>query len=95
MKVKNLYWDEITSETYDETTPLWFREEDAVSAVPSEQDIQQAHLAKLDTWLAYVCAEWGDREDRWAEYMAAIDHHSHLEFQRTEANLKEAGICSI
>lgn len=66
-----------------------------ITPIPAQEEIDAAHQGKLDSWLAYVCAEWADREDRWAEYMAAIDHHAHLEFQRTEANLKEAGVCSI
>jgi hypothetical protein len=52
MKVKNLYWDEITSETYDETTPTWFREE-AVSAVPTLEDLSAAAQASYDAFEAY------------------------------------------
>lgn len=51
-KVKNLIWDEIEYDTYEETTPTWFRD-DPVRAVPPKKTCarprKQSTLRKQNT----------------------------------------------
>lgn len=70
-------------------------EKEAVQVVPTTAEIQAAHLEKLDAWLAFVMAETPEQEARWSDYLGAIEHHANLSFLRDQANLSEAGICSI
>ena len=95
MKVKNLYWDEITSETYEETTPAWFREE--VTPVPTRADISAAHQASHEAFERfYADREAGrDTTDSHAAYMSAIKLTCDLWFRKNQADLKGAPICSI
>ncbi len=95
-KVKNLIWDEIEFDQEEPIQPIpSLEDKEAVQVVPSEEQIRAAHLEKLDAWLAYVMAETPDQEDRWADYLGAIEHHANLTFQRDQANLSEAVICLL
>jgi len=92
MKVKNLYWDEI--ELFEETTPSWFREE-AVTAVPSLEDLQAAVAATFDAFEAYDADKKASRDttESHAAYMSAIEHQCDLSNRRFVAALQEAPIC--
>ena len=74
-------------------TPL--EEKEAVQVVPSTAEIHAAHLEKLDAWVAWAASDEGFEGDLWADYQCAIEHHANLSFQRDQANLSEAVICSI
>lgn len=74
-------------------TPL--EEKEAVQVVPTTAEIQAAHLEKLDAWLVYLKADEASQEDRWSDYLGAIERHANLSFQRDKANLSEAVICPI
>ena len=64
-----------------------------IQPIPTHADIEAAHRAKLDAWLAWVVSDDGTQE--WADYMAAIELHADLQFRRQQAILKGAEICSI
>ncbi len=96
MKVKNLYWDEITSETYDETTPSWFREDD-ITPVPTREEIDAAHQASHEAFERFYADRKAGRDttESHAEYMSAIKLTCDLWFLKNQADMKGAPICSI
>lgn len=60
-----------------------------IPLVPTQADIDAAHQAKLDAWLTYIVSDVAESEDRWSDYMLAIERSNDLEHQRTQAMLSE------
>lgn len=89
-KVKNLIWDEIEHDTECIMTP-------PVTAVPTQQDLSDAAQASYDAFEVFWSEQQAgqDTTESHAAYMGAIERHAELRFQRNQALLKEAGVCSI
>lgn len=96
-KVKNLIWDEIEHDTeepvqlHPECCPRWFHD-DAIRAVPTPDQIHEAHLAKLDAWTAWAASDEDCSGELWADYQCAIELHADMEFRRNQAALIDSPI---